>query len=156
MGNALYFVAKKDKRVILEYDLITRQISVIELPYVWDNPMCPSVVEFTTIEDGRLGFARVEVALKLCIWCRAHDVGDRWELSKVIQLKELLPLDGSWRTMPRLVGSVEGIGVIFLKVKDELFTVDLKSSWVTKIYDKGSCITIIVVPYVGFYIPGTR
>ncbi|KAK3124271.1 hypothetical protein QOZ80_7BG0584210 [Eleusine coracana subsp. coracana] len=154
VGNQLYFVAM-DGKGILEYDLGTRHISVMELPHVREDSMCPSYIELTTTEGGMLGFVRVEALKKLCLWSRTRRACDRWELSNVIQLKKLLPLvDGSWSTMPCLVGSTEGVGVIFPIVKDELFTIDLKSSRVTKIYEEDSGISM-VVPYANFYTPGT-
>ncbi|TVU40472.1 hypothetical protein EJB05_13938, partial [Eragrostis curvula] len=102
------------------------------------------------MEDGRMGFVRVE-EFELHLWSRADIVG-RWELSKVINLKRLLPIDCKWNTMPFLLGSAEGIGVIFLNVKSEIFTIDLKSSRAAKVYE-ASCIGV-VVPYLNFYFPG--
>ncbi|TVU40484.1 hypothetical protein EJB05_13950, partial [Eragrostis curvula] len=146
--NTLFFVAAK-KKGILTYDLGTQHISVIQVP-IWEDPVCPSFIELTTTEDGRPGFVRVE-NFELRLWSRA-DVGGRWEISKVINLKRLLPIDCSRSTMPVLLGSAEGIGVIFLNVKNEIFTIDLRSSKVTKVYE-ASCIGV-VVPYLNFYTPG--
>nr|CAB3455515.1 unnamed protein product [Digitaria exilis] len=45
-------------------------------------------------------------------------------------------------------------GVVFLLVKGELFTVDLRSKQITKVYgDLYPCIAL-VVPYLNFYTPG--
>jgi hypothetical protein len=152
-GNALYFALQKSDR-ILKYDLGTREKSVVELPFVRTNqifsPFKP--IELTTMEDGRLGFARVEES-RLCIWSRdGKDV--RWVLSKVIDLKKLLHLDCSSAKIPQLVGFAEGVGVVFLNDGDDTFAVDLNSGRWRKVYE-GSNITC-VVPYISFCDPGTQ
>ncbi|CAL5077333.1 unnamed protein product [Urochloa decumbens] len=87
VGNALYFVLEDGDR-ILRYDLGTREISVVELPFVRINQMFSPLepIELTTMEDGGLGFVRVEES-RLCIWSRDdEDVG--WALSKARKVYE--------------------------------------------------------------------
>ncbi|OQU88338.1 hypothetical protein SORBI_3002G015100 [Sorghum bicolor] len=137
VGNALYFVLEGYKS-ILEYNLCTRRTSVIKLPGEGKNKIPESfgpIQLITTMEDGRrLGFVRVEDFSRLCIWSREDEEPAGWVLSNVIELDKLLPLDDrmptSWNY---LVGSAEGVGTIFLKLKDELFTADLRSGLVTKV-----------------------
>ncbi|CAL5077728.1 unnamed protein product [Urochloa decumbens] len=152
--NMLYFVCATNKRTI-EYDLVTRKISVIDLPgSQCKNKMCPSFIELTTTEDGRLGFTRLE-DFRLCLWSR--EVQDaRWELIKVIGLDELLPIDGTWTwtRRPSLLGSAEGVGIVFLLVGMGVFTVDLRSGRVTKV-DVVPCKGAqMIIPYVNFCTPG--
>ncbi|CAL5034408.1 unnamed protein product [Urochloa decumbens] len=154
-NNLLYFVCEKYKRIV-EYDLVTQKISVIDLPAPFHkNEMCPTFVELTTTEAGRLGFTRVE-DFRLCLWSREVE-HERWTLIKAIDLDKLQPINGTWtRTIkPYLVGSAEGVGVVFLFVNDELFTVDLRSDRVTKLNVALRRGVGMVVPYVNFCTPGT-
>ena len=82
VGNALFFVLHRYDR-ILRYDLGTQQMSVIRLPYVCTNMLFTDFVaiELTTLEDGRLGFARVEKSNELCLWSRGEvDDVEGWTL----------------------------------------------------------------------------
>ncbi|CAL5077729.1 unnamed protein product [Urochloa decumbens] len=154
VGNLLYFVSASSKRII-EYDFSMQKVSVTNLPdYMCKNKMCEALVELTTTADNRLGLTRVE-DYRLCLWSREVDDA-RWALSKVIDLGKLLPLDGlwTWATKLYLVGSAEGVGVIFLMVKGELYTIDLRSDRLTMVHlAQRPCIDM-VVPYMSFYTPG--
>jgi hypothetical protein len=109
------------------------------------------------MEDGRLGLVRVEDYSKLCLWSRDAVEETGWVLSKVIELHMLLPLDDRRPTWHYLVGSMEGVGIMFLTLQGELSTVDLSSGQATKVYTHGSsCFTEVIVPYMNFYTPGTR
>ncbi|KAF8731395.1 hypothetical protein HU200_016455 [Digitaria exilis] len=153
--NQLYFVSARNKRII-EYDLDTREISVIDLPAansVCNNELlCPALVELTTMEDGRLGFTRVE-NFRLSLWSRQVE-GAGWELSKVIDLGTFSVPHGQGHYCPYLVGSAEGIGVVLLWVKGVLFTVDLRSKQMIKVYAGLYPSIGLVVPYLNFYTPG--
>lgn len=166
-GNALHFVFM-ESRNLLRYDLSKREMSVIELPYV-DREEAPYGwrIELTNMEDGRLGFVRVEKDFGLCVWSR-DDQDKGWVKRKVIELMEHPICISSYLEAPYLLGSADGVGVIFFAVNDnDVFTVDLRSSMVTKVYNCGlrssmvikeySCARRItmVVPYVNFYTPGT-
>ncbi|TVU40562.1 hypothetical protein EJB05_14029, partial [Eragrostis curvula] len=144
-GSALYFMSSTNYR-ILRYDLCTRVMSILQLP----RSRCFGLVMLTTMEDGRLAFTTVEEQSRLCLYSRG-DKGFGWSLSKVIELENELPFDGSLPPTLYLVGTTESIGVIFVKVEDELFTIDLNTSRARKVY-QGSSITM-VVPYMNFYIP---
>ena len=66
VGNALYFLQCHNAG-IMEYDLVKKELSVIELP-----PIChESTIIVMSVEDdgGRLGFAMVD-DFSLCIWLR--------------------------------------------------------------------------------------
>ncbi|CAN6180943.1 unnamed protein product, partial [Urochloa humidicola] len=87
---------------------------------------------------------------KLYMWSRNDgpqlDAG--WTQNRVIELETLLP---SYATSPDVVGFAEGIGVIFVRADDVLFTIDLKTCKVKKVC-QGKGIHSIV-PYMSFYTP---
>ncbi|CAL4970191.1 unnamed protein product [Urochloa decumbens] len=154
VGNVLYLVLRRYDN-ILECDLGTRKISVIKLPYVRTETTSAGFVriELTTMEDGQLGFARVEGSHELCLWLRNGDNGVAgWSLCKVIDLRKLFPLVNSICLMNCLVGFADGISVVaFLEVDRELFTVDIKSGLKKKIV--GGCSISYAVPYFNFCTP---
>jgi len=104
-------------------------------------------------ENGELGLATKQ-ASKLCLWLRKQDackVGDEWQKpSRAIKLKTLLPADAALSKLD-VVGAVEGVGIIFMRADDMVYTIDLKTYMVKKVYE-GKIIAII--PYMSFYTPG--
>ena len=75
-----------------------------------------------------------------------------WVSSIAIELDKMLPFDASLADTTFLVGFAEGVGVIFVRVGDGVFTIDLQSCKVNKVYE-GPIITC-VVPYISFCTPG--
>ncbi|WVZ61583.1 hypothetical protein U9M48_011435 [Paspalum notatum var. saurae] len=155
VGAALYFVFLCGER-ILEYDLRTKATSVIALPRA--RTSLPfrlfGPVELTTMEDGWLGFARVEKS-RLCLWSRQVENDAGWALSKSIDLEKVIPVQRPWTTRPYLVGSAaEGVGAVFLMPEDQLFMVDLRSGRATKVYGHPRTASLdMVVPYMNFFTP---
>ncbi|TKW30120.1 hypothetical protein SEVIR_2G014000v4 [Setaria viridis] len=155
MGNALYFMFGSSS-MILKYDLGTREMTMMDLPRYdgndYDASSVSSVQLMTTEGGRRLGFVRLEDT-RLCLWSRDDEADVGWAPNRVIELEKLLPFDRSlaWRTF--LLGFAEGVGVIFLCVGDGVFTVDLKSSKVMKVYE-GRISS--VVPYMSFRTPALR
>ncbi|OEL25704.1 hypothetical protein BAE44_0013277, partial [Dichanthelium oligosanthes] len=146
VGNVLYFVLDFSDR-ILKYNLDTREISAVCDPYA-----CYGKVVLMAMEDGRLGFARVES--RLLMWSREDGPGkdDGWVQSKVINLEALLPVEVISRPL-EVVGFAYSVGLFFVATVDCLFSVDLMSSQANKViegYDVYS-----VVPLMSFYTPGT-
>jgi hypothetical protein len=159
VGNSLFFALRAYDR-ILKYDLGTQQISVIRLPYVRTKMLFTKFVsiELTTLEDGRLGFARVEESNQLCLWSRDDDEGDEdedegWTLCRVIDLKDLFPQADSHDLKYSLVGFAESVCVAFVAVQGGLFTIDMKSGLMKKELYEGLC--CCAVPYIDFCTPGT-
>ncbi|KAJ1274739.1 hypothetical protein BS78_05G084300 [Paspalum vaginatum] len=144
-------------RASSEYDLSTRAMSAIELPREQTQPFIKlfGPIELTATVDGRLGFARVEKS-RLCVWAMEEAKGARWALSQAIELEKVLPLPRKWMSKLFLVGSAEGVGVIFMTVEDQLFTVDLRSDQAMKIYEHPRLSNAMVVPYMSFFIPELR
>lgn len=86
---------------------------------------------------------------------------------RVIELHNLLPAE-ALLSSPDVSGYVNGLGVIFIATEDGFFTVDPKSNKAVKVGDGIACCMregdvdigyghnfYIVVPYTGFYFPGT-
>ncbi|KAL6647161.1 hypothetical protein ACP70R_014598 [Stipagrostis hirtigluma subsp. patula] len=146
VGDALYFPLRSSARM-LEYDLGTQGISMVELPpTAYGSHIVP-----TTTEDGRLGFAMVHKT-KLFLWLReAHPVSDvEWKESRVIELEALLPAEALLGS-PEVVGFASGIGLILLRTVRGFFTIDLKSSHVRGIGDGLSFYDVL--PYTSFCTP---
>jgi len=69
----------------------------------------------------------------------------------MIELNAVLPV-GVVLTTAKVIGSAEGLGIIFVRVADVVYTVDLKTYKVKKVYE-GT--TDLVFPYASFCTPGT-
>ncbi|RCV09214.1 hypothetical protein SETIT_2G009400v2 [Setaria italica] len=148
VGNVLYFAFQMGTAV-LEYDLGTKEMAVIRLPpllhFNWQR------IALTTRTDGRLGFATADRSA-IYLWSReACPGGDaRWAQTRVIELDTLLPA-GALSTFSDVVGFVDAIGLIFVRTGDGLFTIDLKSSQVTKVSKDTGFSGIF--PYMNFHTP---
>ncbi|KAL6647727.1 hypothetical protein ACP70R_015164 [Stipagrostis hirtigluma subsp. patula] len=146
--NALYFPSLIGFR-ILKYNLTTGQISKIRMPtYInsWHGVLM-------TTENGMLGLAGVQDT-RLYLLSRKPNCKDSgWIQNRVIELKTLLPID-TLSVSSHVAGFADGAGIIFLRMKDRLFIIDLKSGKVKDVEDYGSIYDI--VPYVSFYTPVFR
>ncbi|CAL5091873.1 unnamed protein product [Urochloa decumbens] len=102
VGNSLYFNYKLNTK-ILEYDLGTREPSVINLPsafHGWHIVLMES-------EDGVLGFATVQES-KLSLWAREAGLGGYagWAQRRVIELDKLLPVSDCSRSLSPYVDPI--------------------------------------------------
>ncbi|KAL6647191.1 hypothetical protein ACP70R_014628 [Stipagrostis hirtigluma subsp. patula] len=143
--SALYF-ACFDSTQILEYSLGNGELSFIGLPPGCNgNDGVPMIAE-----EGGLEFAVHES--KLYIWLREDGPEGcaGWTQQRVIDLVNLFP-DCVLSIPFILVASADGIGVIFVRRGNMLFTVDLKSLQVTKVWE-GTHIHNII-PYMSFCTP---
>ncbi|XP_024311776.1 uncharacterized protein LOC100829672 isoform X2 [Brachypodium distachyon] len=152
VGNTAYFIAGV-KFKIVGYDVATQEISVVWPPAPHQRRSDGILMK---AEDGALGFACVQDArLYLWSWKAAGPDGDMaWALSRVIDHKTMLRTRGL-RTPSQVVGFAEGAGVIFVKTGNTVYSMDLKSGHVRKVYNwtlKNYDLT--VVPYLSFYNPG--
>ncbi|CAL4888726.1 unnamed protein product [Urochloa decumbens] len=163
VGNTLYFELRKNDN-ILEYDLGTQKMTVIALP---PYPHAETIyalfmhIQLTIMEDGGLGFARLEESNELCLWSRDEgtevvrdwlDNVTGWTLCKVIDLKKVSPLIEPMPYRNSLVGFMEGKGIAFVAVRNKLFTIDLKSGLMRKVFE-GCSIIFCAVPYITFCTP---
>lgn len=93
-------------------------------------------------EDGSLGFACIQDS-SLFLWSRkVNSEGDaEWVQSRVIELEKIIP-DASPDVGPLfVVGSAEGMGVIFISTDAGLFTLELKTERVRKVGKRGDYYT---------------
>ncbi|KAL6647782.1 hypothetical protein ACP70R_015219 [Stipagrostis hirtigluma subsp. patula] len=129
---------------ILRYDLATRDLSLIAVPFDYDDDII-----VTPMEDGELGFACLNRQHRciLSLWSFVWFAG--WVVLRVIDLEMLLSID-KYMT-PYLSGFAEDANVIFVNTDDGVFTIELESLQTRKIdvRDKSSP----VFPYTSFYIP---
>ncbi|CAL4997900.1 unnamed protein product [Urochloa decumbens] len=154
VDNAVYFMLQRGAG-ILEYNLSSRELAVIHLPlhdeYGWR-------IVLMTVEGGNgLGFAIVQSS-RLHLWSRVSgpDGGPGWTRTRVIELNTLLPAEALTIT-PYLVGFDDGSGICFLRMfNGMLFSVDLKSGQVKKVYENHGCAISSVVPYTSFCTPGVQ
>ncbi|KAL6647689.1 hypothetical protein ACP70R_015126 [Stipagrostis hirtigluma subsp. patula] len=139
--NALHFVFRHSKS-LFKYDLGTREMSVIDLPFACFFGR----VVLMTAEDGGLGLANM-FNYKLSLWSRAvgpglgsitpdDDLNAGWKETRVVELKTLLPDDAISNSLD-VAGFADGVRVIFLRTDDGLFTVDLMSYHVAKVFNGG-------------------
>uniref|UniRef100_A0A0A8ZH52 F-box protein AT5G49610-like beta-propeller domain-containing protein n=1 Tax=Arundo donax TaxID=35708 RepID=A0A0A8ZH52_ARUDO len=111
--NALYFLNYATNS-ILKYELTTQSMSVIHLP----PDFSVAFALLTTMEDGGLGFTRVEDS-KLFLWSiETGAKGDaEWVQIRVIQLETLPPVDASSISYG-FVGFAHGVGLFFVGTDD--------------------------------------
>ncbi|KAF8713971.1 hypothetical protein HU200_027958 [Digitaria exilis] len=149
VGKALYFMFHENNEV-LEYDLeLCQVVSVIKLP-PYTNWRC---VVLTTTEDGGLGFATA-IEHRLYLWSRkdgSKGDADGWIQSRVTNLEGLLRISDV-TLFAHVVGYADGADVIFFRMGDVFFTIDIKTCKVNEVY-KGTHIYGIV-PHMGFCTPG--
>ncbi|CAL4969077.1 unnamed protein product [Urochloa decumbens] len=157
VGNALYFNYELNTR-ILEYDLVRRELSIINLPskfHGWH-------IVLMEAEDGRLGFATIQES-KMSVWSRESgpDGYAGWAQQRVIELDKLQPVSDCnlpvspdvWAIAypPYVVAVADSVSVIFMWTDGGLFTIDLKSNQFKRI---GEFISNFgVVPYTSFCTP---
>ncbi|XP_066393143.1 uncharacterized protein [Miscanthus floridulus] len=145
VGNALYF-GNLIRGTALKYNWELRRTSSIRLPSLSPDSL------LTTTEDGGLGLVTRHVS-KLYVWSRkdTHEVDNNaiWE-RRVIELNTVFPVNVIVKTL-YLVGSADGIGIIFMRRGDEVYAIDLKTCKVKKVFEGRS--THSVVAYMSFCTP---
>ncbi|CAN6222344.1 unnamed protein product [Urochloa humidicola] len=145
VGDAIYFTIRLDNTIV-KYDCGQNCLSLIKPPEpdVYD-------IALMAMEDGSLGFACIQGS-SLNLWSGkvSSEGAAEWVLSRAIKLETIVPVtDADHR--PAVVGSAEGVGVIFLSTGVGLFTIELKSGQVKKVDGPG--VYFSVLPYMNFYTP---
>ncbi|KAF8714000.1 hypothetical protein HU200_027990 [Digitaria exilis] len=108
-------------------------------------------VALMVMEDSSLGLACIECS-SLLLWPMMVNTKGavEWVQRRVIKLETVIPVaDPDY--IPIVVGSAEGVGVIFISTDAGLFTIDLESERVRKVDEPG--VYISVLPYMSFYTP---
>ncbi|CAL5089743.1 unnamed protein product [Urochloa decumbens] len=152
-GNAVYFQIRFGSK-ILKYDLGTKAFSVIDLPpsCYWYGDYYNYIAPMAT-KDGGLGFVGVEdTRLHLWSWKTDRKGQERWVESRTIRLKKLIPVDPVCLfLMPDFVAFADGARLFLLVTTDGIFSIDLKTFKVRKVYEDFDIKNI--VPFVSFYTP---
>ncbi|CAO1948869.1 unnamed protein product [Urochloa humidicola] len=100
--------------------------------------------------DGSLGLAGADDS-SLYLWSRKgnSEATAEWVLCRVIELKTKFPMANPKGLS--VVGSAEGVGIIFISTGVGLFMIELKSERVRKVDESG--VYFSVLPYMNFYTP---
>ncbi|CAM0871487.1 unnamed protein product [Alopecurus aequalis] len=148
VGNKVYFSSQNISSVV-EYDLGEREVTVIDVPFAQGDEVLPYAI-LEGVEDGMLLFGKV-VKTMLHLWSlEAAGSNGAFALARyrVIQLEPLLPACALVGVL-LVVGSAEGVGVIFLSTEAGLYTIELISGRSKKVHVDISLGK--VVPYTSFY-----
>ncbi|XP_039801729.1 uncharacterized protein LOC120666022 isoform X2 [Panicum virgatum] len=148
IGDEVYFTLRH-RNAIVKYDWSRNCLSMI-------NPQSPSVpntrIALMVMEDMSLGFAGI-VGSNLYLWSRKvnSEGAAEWVQCRVIELETIIPVANS-SDKPLVVGSAEGVGVIFVSTGVGLFTIELSSGKVRKVDEPADYFSAL--PYMSFYTPG--
>jgi hypothetical protein len=171
VGGDVYFTLRRDNAIV-KYDLGQNCLSVINPPPC-DDAYYIALME---MEDGALGFSYIE-GWNLYLWSRkvTSQGAAEWVQSRIVKLEGMIPVadpddegtdpddeaadsdNEALAFFPRngeaiVVGSAEGVGIVFVNTSAGLFTFELKSGRVRKVDEPG--VYFSVLPYMSFYTPG--
>ncbi|XP_037438724.1 uncharacterized protein LOC119306656 [Triticum dicoccoides] len=149
--SLLYFMS--DAMSIQEYDLARHSLAVFSPPNGGDFGDGQRI-NLMLAEDGGLGVSEGLVQ-HLKLWSRVVGDGadDRWVLSRVINLKILLPNDAlvDATSSVQVLGYAEEANVIFVNTDAGLFSIELQSERASRVCDDHDVCNLI--PVVSFYTP---
>jgi hypothetical protein len=135
IGDEVYFTLRHFNAIV-KYDWSRNCLSMI-------NPRSPSVLS---------NFIAGIVDSSLYLWSRKANSGAaEWVQCRVIELETIIPVANS-KDKPLVVGSAEGVGVIFVSTGVGLFAIELSSGKVRKVDEPR--VYFSVLPYMSFYTPG--
>ncbi|KAL6880533.1 hypothetical protein ACP4OV_012098 [Aristida adscensionis] len=150
-GDEIYFTLRCDT-AILKYDLQKHRLSVISPPEFYGRRSI-----LTLMEDGSLGFAGISYP-RLELWSRRkldpQAVVASWVRCRVIDLTAVLPFVDRLYQRGELIGSAQGLGVIFLSTNDAVFVIEFESGRVIRRVHE-SLQSGYALPYMEFYTPGS-
>jgi hypothetical protein len=155
VDDALHFMLAHDGfgnvhfAEILKYDLTRNCLSLLDAPKAGVGMDAASML--MAMEDGSLGFAHLKRST-LFVWSRAVGSDDgtaAWAQRRVIDLKNLLPVQDPQKDDMRLLGSVEGGDAVFVSTDLGIYKIDLKSLRQKKISDGEYLVSLI--PFMSFY-----
>jgi hypothetical protein len=152
VGDKVYAPCLESDSVV-EYNMGGQELRVIDYPF--EDERQP-YLELMGVEDNMVLFASV-VKSRLYLWSLGvvPSRATGWARRRVIELQPLLPpgvLKNWWGVSA--VGFAEGVSVIFLRIGNGLYTIDLNSGE-GKNVDQITCINK-VMPYMSFYTGGTN
>uniref|UniRef100_I1QHE2 F-box domain-containing protein n=1 Tax=Oryza glaberrima TaxID=4538 RepID=I1QHE2_ORYGL len=148
VGDEIYFTLRNENAII-KYNWAANCLSKIDPPIrdVYD-------ISLMEMENGSLGYACIQGS-SLYVWSRnaSSEGAAEWVQCWVIELEQMVPV-ANRGDEAFVVGSAEGVGVIFMSTGVGLFTIELKSRRVKKVEEPG--VYSSVLPYMSFYTPGIR
>jgi hypothetical protein len=154
VGNTVYFTCDPHINFkIVGYNIVAQELTVVWPPSQHEDYSCTVIVK---AEDATLGFAGVQNG-RLYLWStKPGPDGDlEWVQRRVVQHKTMLRTRGLTNP-PEVVGFADGLGLIFVRTGNTVFSMELKTGHVRKLYTcKSRNDEVIVVPYMSFYTPGT-
>ncbi|TVU40385.1 hypothetical protein EJB05_13848, partial [Eragrostis curvula] len=146
---------------ILAYDLDKLELSLVRVPSSCEGYSC----SLMATNDGKLGFTTLQGS-KLSMWSREgfQDGGAGWAQRRVIELNKMVPdcvhhycslkNNRTLRFPPGVFATADGHDIVFIRMCDTIYTVDLKSGGVVKLFDRRDYGMEGIVPYITFCIPG--
>uniref|UniRef100_A0A0E0ATM7 F-box domain-containing protein n=1 Tax=Oryza glumipatula TaxID=40148 RepID=A0A0E0ATM7_9ORYZ len=145
VGDEIYFTLRNENAII-KYNWGMNCFSKIDPPIreVYD-------IALMEMENGSLGYACIQGS-SLYVWSRKvnSEGAAEWVHCCVIELQKMIPvvnlIDEAF-----VVGSGEGVGVIFVSTGVGLFTIKLKSRCVKKVAEPE--VYFSVLPYMSFDTP---
>lgn len=147
IGDGIYCTIDHGRR-IRKYDLVVHRLSLIGMPYLYQND--PVLMQN---EDGSLGIASM-LGSGLHLWStmvNAEGVTG-WVNKRVIKLKEILPV-GVYSVKANVIDFADGVEVFFISTDVGAFTFELKSGRVRKV---GKCRGYCgITPFISFFTSGT-
>ncbi|EEE68439.1 hypothetical protein OsJ_26816 [Oryza sativa Japonica Group] len=145
VGDEIYFTLRNENAII-KYNWAANCLSKIDPPIrdVYD-------ISLMEMENGSLGYACIQGS-SLYVWSRnaSSEGAAEWVQCWVIELEQMVPV-ANRGDEAFVVGSAEGVGVIFMSTGVGLFTIELKSRRVKKVEEPG--VYSSVLPYMSFYTP---
>jgi hypothetical protein len=153
IGNALYWLSRRDQ--IIEFDLDGQSLAVIKGPPVPED-IYGQNYRIIRAEDGDIGFAVLSYP-HFHIWQRNVNghLAATWVLQKTIEMHTILGLPSDIATgWEGLIGYVEDTDVIFLRVCQKVYMVQLKSMQSRKVYETNYVTQCH--PFISFYPPGEK
>ncbi|XP_022679780.1 uncharacterized protein LOC101771546, partial [Setaria italica] len=147
IGDEIYFTLRRGNAIV-KYDWSYNCLSMISPQSL---VVYSSRISLMVTEDSSLGFACIGGS-NLFLWSRKVNSqgAPEWVQCRVIDLEKIIPVaDSSDERL--VVGSAEGVGVIFISTGVGLFMIELKSGRVRKVDVPGVYFSIL--PYMSFYTP---
>uniref|UniRef100_A0A0A9F631 F-box associated domain-containing protein n=1 Tax=Arundo donax TaxID=35708 RepID=A0A0A9F631_ARUDO len=145
VADEIYFTLRWGNAIV-KYNWVKNCISMIKPP-----PHNSYNIALMLMEDNSLGFACIEDS-SLYLWSRKvnSEGAAEWVQCRVIELKTMIPAADP-DDKAYVVGSAEGVGVIFVSTGVGLFTIKLNSGQIKKVEEPE--VYFSVLPYMSFYTP---
>lgn len=155
LGNVLHWSTSDGW--ILQFDLDSQRLTAIEGPPITNYIPCFNK-HITRADGGALGLAMLSYP-HLQVWQRnvnSHGVAI-WVLRNTIQMNNVfgLPPQIEEQVVAQIKGYLEDADLIFIKVDNTLYMVELKSMQSKRLHELPRGSTTTCYPFTSFYSPGS-